>query len=83
MRGRMGRGPATAALFFAGTLFPVLGFMDAYFMRYSFVWDHWVYLSSLGLIALGAALVAGAVGRFGTPVLCTDLRRCCCRCWAC
>ena len=65
MRGRMGRGPATAALFFAGTLFPVLGFLDAYFMRYSFVCDHWVYLSSLGLIALGAAVVSGAIGRLG------------------
>jgi tetratricopeptide (TPR) repeat protein len=57
-RARIGRGPATAAFFFVGTLFPVLGFMNAYFMRYSFVCDHWVYLSSLGLIALAAALVA-------------------------
>ena len=59
-RGRIGRGPAAAALFFVGTLFPVLGFMNAYFMRYSFVCDHWVYLSSLGLIALAAGLVARA-----------------------
>jgi tetratricopeptide (TPR) repeat protein len=56
-RGRIGRGPVAAALFFVGTLFPVLGFMNAYFMRFSFVCDHWVYLSSLGLIALAAALV--------------------------
>ena len=69
MCGRIGRGPATAAFFFAGTLFPVLGFLDAYYMRYSFVCDHWVYLSSLGLIALGAALVAEAVKRLGTPML--------------
>jgi protein O-mannosyl-transferase len=54
-RDRIGRGPATAAFFFIGTLFPVLGFMNAYFMRYSFVCDHWVYLSSLGPIALAAA----------------------------
>ena len=47
-RARIGRGPLAAALFFVGTLFPVLGFMNAYFMRYSFVCDHWVYLSSLG-----------------------------------
>ena len=59
-RRRIGRGPAAAAFFFAGTLFPVLGFMNAYFMRYSFVCDHWAYLSSLGLIALGAGLVARA-----------------------
>ncbi len=57
-RGRIGRGPASAAFFFVGTLFPVLGFMNAYGMRYAFVWDHWVYLSSLGLIAMFAALLA-------------------------
>jgi tetratricopeptide (TPR) repeat protein len=56
-RRRLGRGPVTALLFYVGTLFPVLGFMNAYGMRYSFVWDHWVYLSSLGIIALVAALV--------------------------
>ncbi len=53
-RKRIGRGPITALLFFVGTLFPVLGFMNAYFMRFSFVCDHWVYLSSLGLLALVA-----------------------------
>ncbi len=56
-RRRIGRGPATALFFFVGTLFPLLGFLNAYGMRYSFVWDHWVYLSSLGLMALVAALV--------------------------
>ena len=66
-RKRIGRGPLVAMLFFAGTLFPVLGFMNAYFMRYSFVCDHWVYLSSLGPIALGAALVTLMAGRFRTP----------------
>jgi tetratricopeptide (TPR) repeat protein len=35
---------------------PLLGFVNGYFMRYSFVSDHWAYLPSLGLIALGAAL---------------------------
>ncbi|MGD1021074.1 MAG: tetratricopeptide repeat protein, partial [Verrucomicrobiia bacterium] len=58
-RRRMGRGPAAAAFFFVGTLFPLLGFFNAYGMRYSLVWDHWVYLPSLGLIALAVA----AVGR--------------------
>ena len=57
-RRRLGRGPVTALLFYVGTLFPVLGFLNAYGMRYSFVWDHWVYLSSLGIIALAAVLVA-------------------------
>ena len=58
MRKRIGRGPVTAAFFFVGTLFPVLGFMNAYYMRYSFVCDHWVYLSSLGVIALVSATLA-------------------------
>jgi tetratricopeptide (TPR) repeat protein len=59
-RGRIGRGPAAAAFFFIGTLLPVLGFMNAYFMRYSFVCDHWVYLPSLGLIALAAVGITSA-----------------------
>ena len=60
-RGRIGRGPATALFFYAGTLFPVLGFFDGYYMLYSYVWDHLAYLSSLGIIALvAAALVHGA-----------------------
>ncbi len=59
-RGRLGRGPATAMFFYVGTLFPLLGFMNAYGMRFSFVWDHWVYLPALGIIALVSALVARA-----------------------
>jgi protein O-mannosyl-transferase len=65
-RGRIGRGPITAALFFVGTLLPVLGFMNAYFMRFSFVCDHWVYLSSLGLFALAGAGVARVGEYFGS-----------------
>lgn len=60
-RKRLGRGPLVAVLFYAGTLFPALGFIDVYPMRYSFVADHFVYLASIGLIALtagGAATVA-------------------------
>ncbi len=64
-RGRIGRGPATALFFYVGTLFPVLGFMNAYGMRYSYVWDHWVYLPALGIIALAAAGVVRAAERLG------------------
>ncbi len=56
-RNRVGRGPAVAVFFFVGSLVPLLGFMNIYYMRYSFVCDHWVYLPSLGLIALAAALL--------------------------
>jgi tetratricopeptide (TPR) repeat protein len=55
LRRRMGRGPLVAVLFFAGTLFPTLGFSNFYFMRYSFVADHFQYLAGVGLIALAAA----------------------------
>lgn len=50
-----GRGPLTALLFFGGTLFPALGFVNVFPMRYSYVADHFQYLASLGPIALAAA----------------------------
>ncbi len=49
---RLGRAPLAAALFFGGTLLPVLGLFEIYFFRFSFVADHWQYLASLGPIAL-------------------------------
>ena len=52
-RHRLGRGPVVAALFFAGTLGPALGFINVYPMRYSFVADHFQYLAGAGLMALG------------------------------
>ena len=55
LRGRIGRGPLVAVLFFAGTLLPALGFANVYPMRYSFVADHFQYLASVGLIVLAAA----------------------------
>jgi hypothetical protein len=68
-RGRIGRGPGATVLYFAGTLLPLLGFVNAYFMRYSFVCDHWDYLPSLGLIALGAGLVSRVAERLRAPAL--------------
>ena len=50
LRARIGRGPLAALLFFAGTLFPALGFVSFYPMRFSFVADHFQYLASIGLI---------------------------------
>ena len=64
-----GRGPAAAAFFFIGALFPVLGFVSAYAMLYSFAWDHWVYISSLGIFALVAATVAHLAGHLKKPVV--------------
>lgn len=54
-RKRLGRGPLVAMLFFAGSLFPALGFFDVYPMRYSFVADHFAYLSNIGVLVLVAA----------------------------
>jgi tetratricopeptide (TPR) repeat protein len=57
-RKRLGRGPLTALLFFAGTLAPVLGFLEVYYFRFSYVADHWQYLASIGPIV--AVVGAGA-----------------------
>ena len=53
------RAPFAAALLFCGTLFPALGFFNVFPFRYSFVADHFVYLASMPVIAVAAAL-AGA-----------------------
>ena len=68
---RRTRAPLAALLFFVGSLFPVLGFVNLYGALFSFVWDHWQYLPDLGPIALAAAglvqvwdRVAGSLRRF-------------------
>lgn len=61
-RKRLGRGPLVGVLYFAGTLTPALGFFDVYPMRYSFVADHFVYLASIGLLALVAGVIVRASG---------------------
>lgn len=63
-RERIGRGPLTAVLFYAGTLFPALGFVNLYYMRYSFVCDHWSYLPSIGITALFGSFLAALWERF-------------------
>lgn len=55
-RRRTGRGPLAATLLFVGTLFPALGFVNVYPMRFSFVADHFQYLASAWMIALLAAI---------------------------
>ena len=58
LRRRIGRGPLTATLFFAGTLFPALGFANVYPMQYSFVADHFQYLACIGVFVLFAAIIS-------------------------
>ena len=57
------RAPLAALLFFGGSLFPVLGFLDIYPFRYSYVADHFVYLAGLGLIVPVAAVIATGLER--------------------
>ncbi|MBN1900342.1 tetratricopeptide repeat protein [Candidatus Sumerlaeota bacterium] len=64
LRNRIGRAPLVAFLFFAGTLFPALGFFNVYPMCYSFVADHFQYHASIGLITLFCALFAIALSKF-------------------
>ena len=48
---RRARGPLAGWLFFIGSLFPALGFFNAYPFIFSYVADHFQYLASLGIIA--------------------------------
>ena len=54
-RNKVGKTPLVAILFFAGTLFPALGFFSVYPMRYSFAADHFQYLACIGPITLFSA----------------------------
>jgi tetratricopeptide (TPR) repeat protein len=60
---RVGRGPAAALAFFLVTLFPALGFIDVYPFQFSFVADHFQYMSSAGPISLFAGTAAWASQR--------------------
>jgi tetratricopeptide (TPR) repeat protein len=53
--GKLGRALFFAAAYYVISLFPVLGFFDVYFFRYSFVSDHFQYLASMGPLALAGA----------------------------
>ena len=68
-RGKIGRGPLAAALFFAITLSPVLGFVDNSYMKFAFVADRYQYLGGLGLLLLliggGAHVYRAHSERFG------------------
>lgn len=63
---RFGKAPPAAILFFIVSLGPALGFIDFYFLKYSFMADRFQYLAGLGLIVPAAAL---AVGRFKVPAV--------------
>ena len=58
LRKRLGKGPFAAVFFFVGALVPVPAFFNLYFMRFSYVTDHFQYLPSIGLIALVSGIAA-------------------------
>ncbi|HVT90753.1 MAG TPA: tetratricopeptide repeat protein [Tepidisphaeraceae bacterium] len=60
------RGGLVAILFYLGTLVPAMGFIDLWPMQYSFVADHFVYFSTIGLIALISALIVKNLTLEGT-----------------
>jgi tetratricopeptide (TPR) repeat protein len=53
------RARLAALLFFIGTLFPVLGFLNVYPFRFSWVADHFQYLASLGIIVPLCSVLVG------------------------
>ena len=58
------RGSLLALLYFAGTLFPALGFFNVFPFRYSFVADHFQYLAGIGPITLVSAGIVGLANSF-------------------
>lgn len=63
LRKRIGGGPLAAALCYGAMIFPALGFVNVFPMLFSWVADHFLYLASAPLLALGAALATGTVAR--------------------
>ena len=51
-------GALAGSLYFVGTLFPALGFINVYPFIYSFVADHFQYLACVGILTLAAAGIA-------------------------
>jgi len=73
---RGGRGMLAGWLFFCGTIFPALGFVNVYPMRYSFAADHFQYLAGVGVIVLvveGAWRAASARKLIGPLVVALTL----------
>ncbi len=61
---RRQRGLLAGMLFFTGSLFPALGFVNVYPFVFSYVADHFQYLACLGIIAPFAAGWETLTGRF-------------------
>ncbi len=62
------RAPLASLLIFGGSLFPVLGFINVYPFRYSYIADHFQYLASIAIIVPVAAMLSLLRRRAATPV---------------
>ncbi len=63
LRRRLGRGLGAAWLVYVVTIFPALGFIDVYPMRYAFTADHFQYMAGMPLLVLGAEGLRRLPGR--------------------
>ncbi len=66
-RNRLGKGVWVALAFYVGALMPVLGFVNVYGQKFSWVWDHWVYLPALSFFALAGVGLSHLVEKVKTP----------------
>ena len=73
---RWARGPLAALLFFIGTLFPALGFVNVYPFKFSFVADHFQYLACCGPIVAASIGIHAVFRAFGERRLVWE-RTCC------
>jgi tetratricopeptide (TPR) repeat protein len=62
-RKKLGSAPLVALLIFGGTLLPVLGLMPIYGQIFSYVADHWTYLSLIPIVVLFGSGLAYVVER--------------------
>jgi tetratricopeptide (TPR) repeat protein len=68
LRGKIGRGFFVALAAYVAMLLPILGFVNVFFMRYSFVSDHWQYPAMPFFCAAVAGGAMWLARRKGTAV---------------
>lgn len=66
-KGGLWRGVFFAVAYHVVQLFPVLGFFDVYFFKFSFVADHFQYLAGMGGLALAGSAFAAAWSACSSP----------------
>ncbi|HUB27925.1 MAG TPA: hypothetical protein VL992_21045 [Tepidisphaeraceae bacterium] len=68
-RNSWSRGALAAVGYYGVTLVPSLGFINIFPMRYTFVANHYQYLSGLGLIVLAVSAIASVASRLPGMIL--------------